>query len=112
MNGIFFLVLLSISPVFKTDAWLHSSVSFGISSFTYGVVRDADVPHYKALGIAASGTLCVGVAKEVRDEYFNRNPKSHWNWNDIAWDVVGTAVSVCANVGINELIHTIKRKHK
>ncbi|HEX8717447.1 MAG TPA: DUF2279 domain-containing protein [Gemmatimonadaceae bacterium] len=72
---------------FGPDKLKHFFVSSLVETASYGALRAASVPHFKALQVASVVTVAVGVGKEIEDSQSGEG----FSVRDLTWDLAGAA---------------------
>jgi uncharacterized protein YfiM (DUF2279 family) len=87
-------------PWWGRDKAAHLTVSMGLSSLTYGLVRSQTDRKALCLVWGASIGLGAGIAKEAVDLAGLGTP----SWKDLLWDAIGTALGLGVSVGLDSVL--------
>jgi uncharacterized protein YfiM (DUF2279 family) len=87
-------------PWWGRDKAAHLTVSMGLSSLTYGLVRSQTDRKGLCLVWGASIGLGAGIAKEALDLAGLGTP----SWKDLFWDALGTALGLGVSVGLDSVL--------
>jgi putative lipoprotein len=87
-------------PWWGRDKAAHLTVSVGLSSLTYGLVRSQTDRKGLCLAWGAGVGLGAGLAKEALDFAGLGTP----SWKDFLWDAIGTALGLGVSVGLDSVL--------
>jgi uncharacterized protein YfiM (DUF2279 family) len=89
-----------VDPWWGRDKAAHLTVSMGVSSLAYGLVRSRTDRRYLAFGVGLGTSLVVGAAKEGLDSLGLGTP----SWRDFFWDSVGAIVGSGLALGLDLIL--------